>query len=124
MKKIAVLMCTYNGEKYLKEQIDSIQNQKGVSVFIYVRDDGSKDKTIDILEEYQQKGGLKWFRCKNVGPAVGFMELLYQTARNDFDYFAFSDQDDIWLETKLLNATERIEMCADEKFILYGAWKR
>lgn len=121
MKKIAVLMCTYNGEKYLKEQIDSIQNQKGVSVFIYVRDDGSKDKTIDILEEYQQKGGLKWFRCKNVGPAVGFMELLYQTARNDFDYFAFSDQDDIWLETKLLNATEKIEMCADEKFILYGA---
>ena len=70
MKKIAVLMCTYNGEKYLSEQIDSIQNQKGVSVFIYVRDDGSKDKTIDILEEYQQKGIMKWFKGKKAGPAI------------------------------------------------------
>ena len=121
MKKIAVLMCTYNGEKYLSEQIDSIQNQKGFSVFIYVRDDGSKDKTIDILEEYQQKGILKWFKGKKAGPAIGFMELLYQIAGNAYDYFAFSDQDDIWLETKLLSAIDKIEKYTDEKYILYGA---
>lgn len=121
MKKIAVLMCTYNGEIHLREQINSIKSQKGVSVTIYVRDDGSKDKTIEILEEYQNSGDLIWFQGKNIGPAVGFMELLYQTANEDFDYFAFSDQDDIWLETKLLDAVERIEKCTNEQYVLYGA---
>lgn len=121
MKKIAVLMCTYNGEKNLREQITSIKSQKGVSVSLYVRDDGSKDKTIEMLEEYQSNGDLIWFQGENVGPAVGFMELLYQTANEDFDYFAFSDQDDIWLETKLPDAVERIEKCTNEQYILYGA---
>ena len=119
MKKIAVLMCTYNGEKHLQEQINSIKSQKGVSVSIYVRDDGSKDKTIEILKDYQNSGDLIWFQGENIGPAVGFMELLYQTANKDFDYFAFSDQDDIWLDTKLLDAVGKIEKCTNKKYILY-----
>ncbi|KLV91750.1 hypothetical protein SK41_02122 [Klebsiella aerogenes] len=55
--KIAVLLCTYNGEKYLKEQIDSIINQTYKNWVIYVSDDGSTDGTIAILEEYQRKLG-------------------------------------------------------------------
>lgn len=121
MKRIAVLMCTYNGERYIREQIDSILSQNGVSVSLYVRDDGSKDRTTDILDEYQNRGMLKWFRGENVGPAVGFMELLYQYAGYDFDFFAFSDQDDVWLETKLLRAVESLEECENERYLLYGA---
>lgn len=121
MNKVAVLLCTYNGEKHLREQIDSILEQKGVSVSLYVRDDGSKDKTLEILEEYRLNGDLKWFQGENIGPALGFMELLYQTANEDCDYFAFSDQDDIWLETKLLDAVVKIENCSDSQYVLYGA---
>ena len=55
MDKVAILMSTYNGAKYLREQIDSILFQKGVEVTLYIRDDGSSDGTIDIVKEYAQK---------------------------------------------------------------------
>ena len=53
--KVAVIMSTYNGEKYIREQIDSILNQTGVEVELFIRDDGSKDSTVKIIEEYEQK---------------------------------------------------------------------
>lgn len=53
--KINVLMSTYNGEKYLKEQIDSILNQKGVEVYLTIRDDGSTDHTLEIIDDYVKK---------------------------------------------------------------------
>lgn len=121
MRRIAVLMCTYNGEKYLREQIDSILSQRNVSVSLFVRDDGSLDKTLDILNEYMKKGALKWYQGNHVGPAAGFMELLYRTPYEDFDYCSFSDQDDIWLEDKLKNAVEIIEKCIDDEYVLYGS---
>ena len=55
-EKVLVLMSTYNGEQYLQQQINSIITQKNVEVELIVRDDGSTDKTIDILKEYQRKG--------------------------------------------------------------------
>ena len=59
MVKIAVLMSTYNGEKYLREQLDSILNQVGdFELDLYVRDDGSDDGTIGILEKYKEENKL------------------------------------------------------------------
>ena len=55
MEKVCVLMSTYNGEKYLKEQLDSILNQNSIIVDILIRDDGSTDKTLNILYEYNKK---------------------------------------------------------------------
>ena len=52
--KVCVLLSSYNGEKYLKEQIESIINQKGVEVDLYIRDDGSTDSTIQIVKDYQK----------------------------------------------------------------------
>ena len=75
MDKVAILMSTYNGEKYLREQIDSILFQKGVEVTLYIRDDGSSDGTIDIVKKYQPITG------KEIG------ERLYLTRsalRTDF----------------------------------------
>lgn len=55
MDSVVVLMSTYNGERFLEEQIESILKQKDVDVVLYVRDDGSSDRTKQILDEYQRK---------------------------------------------------------------------
>ena len=98
-KKVAVLISTYNGEKYLEEQLDSILNQTYKNIEIVIRDDGSKDSTIDIIKKYQEK-------YDNIilkeGTNIGFIKSFFQLL--DFanaDYYAFCDQDDCWLENKI-----------------------
>ena len=102
---VAVLMSTYNGEKYLREQVDSILNQKDVDVHLYVRDDGSTDGTLDIVREYiaANPGKISLTTGENLGVGRSFMELVYQSP-STYDYYAFSDQDDVWLEGKLIAA--------------------
>ena len=66
MNKICVLMSTYNGSKYIKEQLDSILNQEKVNIELLIRDDGSTDKTLEILEEYSKKyKNLKYYSGSN-----------------------------------------------------------
>ena len=98
-KSVAVLMATYNGEKYLREQIDSILSQEGVEVHLFVRDDGSTDGTLSLLQEYKQAGLLSLCTGKNIGPAKNFHKLLIESG--EYDYYAFSDQDDVWDLDKL-----------------------
>lgn len=101
--KIAILLCTYNGEKYLKGQIDSIINQTYQNWVIYVSDDGSTDGTISILEEYQQQLGEGRLHI-TYGPRKGFAWNFISSLQNngaDCSYFAFCDQDDIWFDDKL-----------------------
>lgn len=114
MKTVAVLMSTYNGEKYIREQVYSILNQKDVEVNLYIRDDGSTDKTLDILSEFK-KSILRISKGENLRPARSFMELLYSVPDN-YDYYALSDQDDIWEENKLIEAIIKLE---DNKKMLY-----
>ena len=59
---VSVLMSTYNGEKYLRQQISSIIAQKDVNIKLLVRDDGSSDNTKNILEEYAENGQLSWYQ--------------------------------------------------------------
>lgn len=106
MKNVCVLMSTYNGEKYLQEQIDSIINQQGVNVMLLVRDDGSTDSTVDILERYKQDGILDWYSGKNLRSARSFLDLIYRAP--ECEYYAFSDQDDYWMPEKLHVAVERL----------------
>lgn len=106
MKSIAVLMSTYNGERFLREQIDSVLTQKNVDVHLFVRDDGSSDETLNILNEYSEKKMLEWYSDVNMGPAKSFLKLLYNIG--NYDFFAFCDQDDVWLPTKLYEAIETI----------------
>lgn len=109
MYRVAVLMSTYNGEKYLREQIDSILAQEGVAVTLYVRDDGSSDGTIGILEDYSREcKNINLTKGQNMGVGNSFMQLVYDTS-DDFDYYAFSDQDDIWLKEKLKVAIRNID---------------
>ena len=108
MEKILVMMSTYNGEKYIREQIDSILHQKDVKVDIVVRDDGSKDNTQNILKNYSSKyKNIKWSQGDNVGPCKSFLELLYSSG--EYEYYAFADQDDYWYPNKLKAATEKMK---------------
>ncbi|HXV01888.1 MAG TPA: glycosyltransferase family 2 protein [Caulobacteraceae bacterium] len=107
--KVAVLLSTYNGEAFLAAQLDSLLAQESVSLEVFARDDGSSDGTLAILERYSPHwpalatpiGG------HNLGPAQSFLALL-AAAPGDFDYYAFCDQDDVWLPGKLARAASRL----------------
>ena len=113
-KNVLVLMSTYNGEKYLREQLDSILKSTGVEVNVLVRDDGSTDSTVDILKEYTSSGKLSYYVDKNVGPAQSFRNLVEACDKNYFAY-AYADQDDIWGEEKLFVAVSEISDAEKEK---------
>ena len=81
---VCVLMSTYNGEKYLEEQIDSILAQKGCKVQLLVRDDGSSDGTIGILQKYHEEGYLEYYTGENLKPAKSFMDLLYNAPKAEY----------------------------------------
>ncbi|HAS92071.1 MAG TPA: hypothetical protein DCS12_07525 [Clostridiales bacterium] len=100
-KRVTVLLSSFNGEKYISEQLDSILNQHGnFDLKIIVRDDGSEDRTRQILDEYKKDNKLDWYTDgENVGAAKSFMRLLYNAPISD--YYAFADQDDVWRENKI-----------------------
>lgn len=104
--EVAILLCTLQGQKYLAEQLESFQRQTHENWKVWASDDGSKDNTAAILGEYQKK----WPKGKlsvRQGPGNGFFSnFLFLTCRKDIqaDYFAYSDQDDIWEEDKLQRA--------------------
>lgn len=104
----AVLMSTYNGELFLREQIDSILIQRDVHVTLFIRDDGSNDDTLKIISTYGTQ--IKLECSENVGVGNSFMNIL-RTAGCDYDYYAFCDQDDIWMPEKLAKAIEIIHPC-------------
>lgn len=106
---VYVVMSTYNGEKYLKEQIDSILDQTYTEIRIIIRDDGSTDSTVDIIEEYANKyENICYYLGENIGVANSFYDLLKQIP-DDVDYIAFSDQDDVWFPNKIEDAVSRLK---------------
>ena len=123
MKRVTVLLSTYNGQKYIKEQIDSILNQKRVDVNIVIRDDGSTDETKNILNGYHKDSRIKWFEGSNKGCARSFLELIYLCDENT-EYYAFSDQDDYWLEKKLYRAIEKLDKFSQEENSLYYSFTK
>lgn len=106
MDSVLVLLSTYNGERYLNEQLSSIFTQKDVDISILVRDDGSTDSTLSILAKYADSHPNKIFilKGKNIGWKDSFLKLvdIAGNSYTKFDYYAFSDQDDIWENDKVL----------------------
>lgn len=106
-------MSTYNGARYLQEQIDSILEQSvNESLMLYVRDDGSTDDTSQILDSYQKRGKLVWNQGNNVGPAKSFLALLMEI--QGYDYYAFCDQDDVWNSNKVSRGIKCLEKYSQE----------
>lgn len=118
MRRVQVLLSSYNGEKYIKQQLDSILNQKGVEIHCLVRDDGSTDQTTNILLQYQKRyNNIKVVFGSNIGYKASFMELVYLSGQ--YDYYAFADQDDVWQTDKLLKAIEEIEKVENDLPVMY-----
>ncbi|MBP3609389.1 MAG: glycosyltransferase family 2 protein [Lachnospiraceae bacterium] len=109
MKKVQVLLSSYNGEKYIREQIDSILAQENVEVELLIRDDGSTDGTVEILRKYEAEyDNIRVFFGENQGVIKSFFRLI-EEAGEKADYTAFSDQDDVWLPGKLERAVTMLE---------------
>ncbi len=109
MNKVQVLLSTYNGEKYLQEQIESILKQEDVEISLLIRDDGSCDNTIEIIENLKKKNfNIAYYSGNNLGPAKSFMDLVNKSG-NNFDYYAFSDQDDVWKPKKIISAITKLK---------------
>ena len=102
-------MSTYNGEKYIRMQLDSILGQTYENLCLLIRDDGSTDRTVSILEEYAKRDNrITYYTGKNIGVIQSFLELL-RNSSEEAGYYAFADQDDVWLPEKIGRAVEKIE---------------
>jgi len=119
---INILLATYNGEKFLGEQLDSLFNQTVKEFKIIIRDDGSSDNTIDIIKSYNEKhpGKIKLVNDNlgNLGSSKSFMKLLEYC---DSEYIMFCDQDDVWLPDKIelsLNKMKELENKYDKNIPL------
>ncbi len=125
--RAAVLMSTYNGERYLKEQIESVLAQEmgdDDKLILYIRDDGSTDDTRRIIRSYTDDSEnvicVDGSDALHLGIKDSFLSLL-RTAEQDeyFDYYAFADQDDVWMCDKLSCAVSMLDGLHNEKGALY-----
>ena len=108
--KVLVLLATCNGEKYLRQQLDSIYAQEDVEVSIFATDDGSTDSTIAILEEYKKNHSLTiHYHGEPHEFTYNFIDAIFANKNTSFDYYAFSDQDDVWMKEKLSSAIEMLK---------------
>ncbi|MCC9882242.1 glycosyltransferase, partial [Streptococcus agalactiae] len=98
MVKTAVLMATYNGEKFISEQLDSIRQQTLKPDYVLLRDDCSTDETVNVVNNYIAKHELEGWKIvkndKNLGWRLNFRQLLIDVLAYEVDYVFFSDQDD------------------------------
>lgn len=108
--KVNILLSTYNGEKYFKEQVKSIMRQKDTDVYLSIRDDGSTEPTYvkSTLEELCFPADrYEIFEENNIGVVDSFFALI-KRAQEDFDFYALCDQDDVWEPKKLSVAIEHL----------------
>lgn len=103
---VSVLLSTYNGQKYIRELVESVLAQDDVNVKLQVRDDGSTDDTITILNSFNDPR-ISIRTGENLKPAMSFLTLLRNC--DDADYYAFCDQDDFWYPYKLKTAIDELK---------------
>lgn len=109
--KVCILLATYNGEKYLKEQLKSILNQTYKNFVVLISDDASQDDTVNIIQKYAKEFPDKIYYLGNEkkgGAVENFSFLLKNSVKAD--YYMFSDQDDIWCEDKVIKSINRIKL--------------
>ncbi|MFZ5766455.1 MAG: glycosyltransferase family 2 protein [Thermodesulfobacteriota bacterium] len=116
---VAILLSTYNGERYLAEQLGSIADQTYRDLRLFVRDDGSTDRTRDLIEQARRHGMVQRFEIgENIGIFSSFFYLL-AAADEDCSYYAFADQDDWWYPDKVETAVAALQKVDDRFPALY-----
>ena len=120
--KIAILLATYQGENYIEEQLNSLINQSYKEWVVYVHDDGSRDKTPEILKKYEKEYPEK---IKIVGgPSTGGAKknFLYLTSCVEAKYYMCCDQDDVWMPKKIektLEAMKKLDQDEDTPYLVF-----
>src|SRR6218665_2188139 len=110
MKKVAILLAAYNGEKYIQEQIESILAQENISAHIFISIDQSNDQTLNILNSWENSNITVLPYGHRYGNAArNFYRLILDVDFSNFDLIGFADQDDRWKKDKLSRAIDRIE---------------
>jgi glycosyltransferase involved in cell wall biosynthesis len=110
--EVEVLLCTFNGEKFLKDFLDSLLGQISVVVHLRVSDDGSTDGTIDILNQYSHKfGSFSLTVGPQKGPSENFFSLIKEA---NSDFIALADQDDVWMPNHLKMSIDRLKQYQNE----------
>ncbi|WP_146752166.1 glycosyltransferase family 2 protein [Paenibacillus taichungensis] len=120
--KVCVMLSTYNGEKYIEEQLESLLAQRHVKMDIYIRDDGSSHETLHKVRKYAEsipaQIGIHIFEGENLGVIGSFFELVRLT-KPIYDYYAFCDQDDVWQPLKLSRAVEKLHSRPSDIPLMY-----
>lgn len=108
MDKYVILLATYNGEKYVKEMLDSTERQTRDDFVCYIHDDGSTDGTLDIVKEWIK--GKNKYKLLDFDSAGGAKNNFFAMLREvDASYYMFADQDDVWVENKVETLIDRME---------------
>lgn len=119
MKKIAILMAAFNGEEWIEEQLNSIFSQQDIEVNLFVSLDLSTDKTADILKNFKSKEPnlfMSPYGEKFGSAAKNFFRLINDINVENYDYVAFSDQDDIWQPRKIIKGIKAIQSHNSEAY--------
>lgn len=117
--RVNVLLSTYNGAKFMIQQLDSVSNQSYKNIVIHIRDDGSTDETPNLLKSYAKGySNIEVVYGQNLGVFKTFLKLLCE-ADEGSSFYAFCDQDDIWLKDKLKNAISAIKTYDQSQPIMY-----
>lgn len=109
--RVSVILATYNGEKHITAQLQSLADQTFEDLTIYIRDDGSTDRTVQTIQQFiaEYSGNKKFVLMesdKNLGVPASFYEILRQCPQADF--YAFCDQDDLWYPDKMARAVNML----------------
>lgn len=118
---VGIILCTFNGARYLNEQLSSIANQKYKNWHLFVSDDGSTDQTMDLLcafRDHYPEDKVVIFEGPKQGSTKNFLSLI-NLVHQKCEYFAFCDQDDIWHTDKLSRATAILGASLDKLPLLY-----
>ncbi len=118
--RVEILLATYNGGRFLREQLDSLAAQTHRPLSLVVRDDGSTDDTLAIVEGYADRLALRVLRGGHLGVRRSFFALL-AAADPAADYVAFCDQDDVWRPDKVARAVAALRRCDPAVPALYCA---
>lgn len=109
--KVHILLPTYNGQRFLAELLASISAQTYSNIYFSIRDDGSSDGTCSVLSEWAAgRSNVSLHRGENLGVTNSFFYLL-RNAAPECEYYAFCDQDDVWLPDKVERAARTLESC-------------
>jgi len=123
--RVAILLSAHNGERFLQEQLDSLIRQTHQQWVLYWRDDGSSDAAQAILQSFAACAGKDRSHFVPGGHALGatrsYLTLLASAWHDQFNYFAFADQDDVWLEDKITRGLQTLSNVPPEVPALYCA---